>query len=119
MMHQIERLVTLTWELNTLCDSMLDTTPSDVVGESGIERIDQLLEQRQLILNELSQLHPEERAILKQPELVELDKVVQGKMTSIFGMIQTNVQMIRSKKRVSQAYRPAPDHHGSYIDSRN
>lgn len=103
--------------MNTLCDSII-TNPQDESVEQNIEKLQNFLSERQALLDILIATSIEDRKLLKQPELVELDKQVQNKMQKIFSMMRENVQTIRSKRRVSQAYRQAPDSQGSYFDLR-
>lgn len=102
-------LVTVTLQLNAICDQTLANLNADSL-DVGIENLQQVLLQRQALLDNWN------REPIKG--FLELNQQVQKKMERIFAHTAEQVRSVREKQVASKAYRQQADVQGSFFDSR-
>lgn len=109
MVAEKTTLLTVTKELDTFCNHLLENLSVDTLDE-GIAKLQQLLEQRQFLLEQWNGEQVE--------GFFELNQQVQQKMERIFLHTAEQVRSVRTKQQASRAYRQQADTQGSFFDAR-
>ena len=109
MVSKEETLLSVTKELDIICNQLLNNLTVDVLDE-GIATVQQLIEKRQTLLEQWT----------GEPagEFIELNQQVQQKMERIFLHTTEQVRSVRTKQQASRAYRQQADTQGSFFDAR-
>lgn len=109
MVSEEQTLLSITKELDTICEELLKNLTVDVLDE-GITTLQQLVEKRHSLLEQWDG-EPIEG-------FVAFNQQVQQKMERIFLHTAEQVRSVRKKQQASKAYRQQADTQGSFFDAR-